>query len=337
MIKKDVIYPALIVLPIPVLFLSLFVGPSGEADARHLFFWLREMLFDQASPIQLNKNLIYTILWEVRMPRILLTFLVGGALACSGSAFQTLFRNPLVSPYILGLSSGAAFGAALAMGTSFLPVQVSAFVFGIMAVGISYTIARTGKSISIVTMVLSGIIVSGVFTALLAIVQYLIDPFKLQGIVHWTMGNLHNAGWSTLKSTWAPVVTGMAGLVVLRWRMNVLALGDNEARSVGLNPEREKLLILVPATLAASAAVAAAGVITLIGLVVPHMVRMMIGPDNTRCIPTSITFGGTFLLLVDNLSRTIASFEIPIGIFTMLIGAPFFLFLLKRAKIGWEV
>jgi len=163
------------------------------------------------------------------------------------------------------------------------------------------------------------------------------DPFKLQSIVHWTMGNLHNAGWSTLKSTWIPVLAGMGGMFVLRWRMNVLALGDDEARSVGLNPELEKILILIPATMAASASVAAAGVITLIGLVIPHMVRMMIGPDNTRCIPAAITFGGSFLLLVDTLSRTIASFEIPIGIFTMLIGAPFFLFLLKKTKIGWEV
>jgi len=277
------------------------------------------------------------IILNARLPRILLAFLAGGVLSSAGCALQALFRNPLVSPYILGLSSGSAFGAALAMTTSWLPLQPTAFAFGIFAVGIAYFMARSRRSVSVVSLILSGVIVNGIFTALLTIVQFLTDPFRLQTIAHWTMGDLHNARWEELESAAPLCLIGIFWLFLLRWRMNVLALGDDETRAVGLNPEREKMMILIPATLAASAAIAVAGVIGLVGLVVPHMIRMIIGPDNTHSLPASFTFGGAFLLIVDNFSRTMASFEIPIGVFTTLIGGPFFIFLLRRSKIGWEV
>jgi iron complex transport system permease protein len=223
------------------------------------------------------------------------------------------------------------------MTIPWLPVQLSAFAFGILAVSISYSLARSRKTVSVVSLILSGVIVTGIFTALLTIVQFMTDPFKLQTIVHWTMGNLHNASWSKLRSGVIGITVGVTGLFLFRWRMNVLALGDEEARAVGLNPERERVLILIPATLAATASIAVAGVIGLVGLAVPHMVRMMLGPDNRHTLPASFTFGGAFLLLVDTFSRTIASFEIPIGVFTTLFGGPFFIFLLKKARIGWEV
>ncbi len=327
----------LYLLPLPLLLGCLLVGPATGISSGQIAAWLMAQLSGQAADPRLNADLVQTILWEVRLPRVLLTFLVGGALAASGNALQALFRNPLVDPYILGLSSGAAFGAALAMSLVWLPVQVSAFVFGSAAVGLSYFLARSGKAVSVVSLVLSGVIVSGIFTALLTIVQFLTDPFKLQTIVHWTMGNLHNASWEKLRSAAAGITVGVAWLYLYRWRMNVLALGDEEARAVGLNPERERLLILVPATLAATAAIAVAGVIGLIGLAIPHMVRMMLGPDNRITLPASFTFGGAFLLAVDTLSRTLASFEIPVGVFTTLFGGPFFIFLLKKARVGWEV
>lgn len=331
--KRYILY----LLPVFVLPLSLFIGPSGAADSRQILIWLAESLWQYQTDVQSDHTLIRAIVWDVRVPRILLAFLVGGALSASGNAFQSMFRNPLVCPYILGLSSGAAFGAALALGTSKIPVQLSAFIFGILAVGLSFFLARTKKSVSVVTMVLSGIVVSGVFTALLTLVQFMTDPFRLQTIVHWTMGNLHHASWEKLRSSAFPIIAGMSGMFLLRWRMNVLSLGDDETRAVGLNPEIEKILILIPATLAGSASVAAAGVIGLVGLVIPHTVRMMIGPDNRHSLPICFTFGGSFLLIVDNFSRTIASFEIPIGIFTTLIGGPFFIFLLKRLKAGWDI
>ena len=321
--------------PLPILLGSLLLGPSASAEAGEILAWLWGLVFGEEAA-GAEESLVGTIVWEVRMPRILLTFLVGGALAAAGNALQALFRNPLVAPYILGLSSGAAFGAALALTVPLLPVQPTAFGFALLAVGLAYFLARTRKTVSVVSLILSGVIVTGIFTALLTIVQFLTDPYKLQTIVHWTMGNLHNSSWAKLRSAAPGVTVGVVWLFLFRWRMNVLAQGDEEARAVGLNPERERILILVPATLAASAASAVAGVIGMIGLAVPHMVRMLLGPDNRHTLPASFAFGGAFLLLVDTFSRTLAAFEIPVGVFTTLLGGPFFIFLLKRARIGWE-
>ncbi len=323
-------------LPLPVLFISLFIGPSEIASVKSIFEFLRCLIFNNGSTDTECLQTVGSILWDVRVPRIILAFLVGGALSVSGSSLQAIFRNPLVSPYILGLSSGAAFGAALALAWAFLPVQVSAFVFGLIAVALSYVAAIKHKNLSIVSLILSGVIVTGIFTALLTVVQYLTDPFKLQSIVHWTMGNLHNASWKLLNSAYIPICIGAIVLFLMRWRLNVLALGDEEARTSGINPTREKLIVLVAATLASSAAVSVAGIIGLYGLIVPHMVRMMIGPDNRQGTVINFLFGGTFLLIIDDFSRTIAGFEIPIGVITMLIGAPFFLYLMKKSNIGWE-
>jgi len=313
---------------------SLFIGPSQAASPGDILKSLFNFISGNQATTE-NYTLLKSVVFDVRLPRILLTFITGGALAVSGCSIQAIFRNPLTDPYILGLSSGAAFGAALAMAFAFIPVQLSAFIFGLLAVGLSYFMARKNKSISIVSLILSGIIVSGIFTALLTVIQYVSDPFKLQSIVHWTMGNLHNANWSKLQSSIIPIAIGVSVLIIYRWRMNVLAMGDDEARTAGINPDKDKLIILVAATLASTSAVAVAGIIGLYGLIIPHMVRMMIGPDNRQSIPLNFLFGGTFLLIIDNFSRTISGFEIPIGVFTMLLGAPFFIYLMKKTNIGW--
>lgn len=323
--------------PLPLLLASLLVGPADTVSVDQVMGWLAGSWWLPGTSGTSDDELVRTIIWEVRLPRIILAFLVGAALSASGNALQALFRNPLVDPYLLGLSAGSAFGAALALATGWMPLQVAAFSCGGVAVGMSYFLARIRKSVTVLSLILSGIIVSGIFTSLLTIVQFLTDPFRLQTIVHWTMGNLHNATWAKLHSAAPGIVAGMGGLVLFRWRMNVLALGDEETRVVGLNPEYQKLSILIPATLAASASVAVAGVIGLVGLVVPHMTRMLIGPDNTRSLPASLAMGGSFLLLVDDCSRAAVSYEVPIGIFTTLIGGPFFIFLLRRSRLGWEV
>jgi len=323
-------------LPLPVLIFSLFIGPSETASGGSIIQYLLHIIQNGRQALSPEFQVVETILVDVRLPRILLAFLVGGALAVSGSGLQAIFRNPLVSPYILGLSSGAAFGAALSLAWAFLPVQVSAFLFGLLAVALSYFAAIKHKNLSIVSLILSGVIVSGIFTALLTVVQFLSDPFKLQSIVHWTMGNLHNASWKSLHASYIPILLGVIVLFLMRWRLNVLALGDEEARTSGINPAREKIFVLIAATLASSAAVSVAGIIGLFGLIVPHMVRMMAGPDNRQSILLNFFFGGTFLLIIDDFSRTIAGFEIPIGVITMLIGAPFFLYLMKKTNIGWE-
>jgi len=322
-------------LPLPLLVVSLLLGPADTVNGNQILTWLTETLFSQAPSA--SNELVRTIILDVRLPRVILAFLVGAALSVSGNALQAMFRNPLVDPYLLGLSSGSAFGAALALATSWMPLQLSAFSFGIVAVGSSYFLARTRKSVTVISLILSGIIVSGIFTSLLTVVQFLTDPFRLQTIVHWTMGNLHNASWAKLRSAAPGILLAMGWLLLFRWRMNVLAVGEEETRAVGLNPEHQKLFILIPATLAASASVAVAGVIGLVGLVVPHMTRILLGPDNTRSLPASLALGGSFLLLVDDCSRITASFEIPIGIFTTLIGGPFFIFLLRKSRLGWEV
>jgi iron complex transport system permease protein len=322
--------------PLPVLLISFFIGPSDSASFHAIINYFFDFASGSSNLASQDNAIIQSILFDVRLPRILLAFLVGGALSISGSGLQAIFRNPLVSPYILGLSSGAAFGAALALAYTFLPVQLSAFLFGLIAVGLSYLAARKHKNVSIVSLILSGVIVTGIFTALLTIIQFLSDPFKLQSIVHWTMGNLHNTGWQSLNSSYIPMLIGVVVLFLMRWRLNVLALGDEEAKTSGINPETGKIIVLIAATLASSAAVSVAGIIGLYGLIIPHMVRMMAGTDNRQSIPLNFLFGGTFLLIIDDFSRTIASFEIPIGVITMLIGAPFFLYLIKKTNIGWE-
>lgn len=330
--KKETL---LYILPLPLISLSLFIGPSetiGQADVYH---WLINKIFGVSSEGFSDLQIVETIVLDIRLPRIITAFLVGAALTTSGASLQAMIRNPLVEPYLLGLSSGAAFGAALAMTKLNMPIQISAFVFGLLAVCLTYFLALRKGEVSILSMILSGVIVSGIFTALLMIVQFLTDPFRLQGIVYWIMGNLHNASWTGVKSITIPIVAGSLLLFLIRWRLNVISLGDIEARTVGCNPTTLKLMILIPSTLIASASVAVAGIIGMVGLVVPHMIRMMIGYDNKKVIPASFAFGGSFLLLVDNFSRTVSQFEIPIGIFTTLIGGPFFIYLLKRLKQGY--
>jgi len=323
-------------IPFPVLLFSLFAGPSEIATIDNVLDYFEHIIKQENLNTGLDYSTIQIILFDIRLPRILIAFLVGGALSVSGSGLQAIFRNPLVSPYILGLSSGAAFGAALALAFTFLPVQIAAFLFGLLAVALSYLAALKHKNLSIVSLILSGVVVSGIFTALLTIVQFLSDPFKLQSIVHWTMGNLHNANWHSVQSSFIPILSGVTILFLMRWRLNVLALGDEEARSSGINPVTEKIIVLIGASLASSAAISVAGIIGLYGLIIPHMVRMMVGPDNRQTLLINFFFGGTFLLIIDDFSRTIASFEIPIGVITMLIGAPFFLYLMNKSNLGWE-
>jgi len=316
-------------IPIPLIMGSLLIGPTGSVSTSEIINWVSQVFNDKPTEYELVQEIVLNI----RLPRIILVFLVGSALSVSGNSLQMLFKNPLVSPDILGLSAGAVFGSALSLAYGVLPLQLSAFLFGLIAVIISYYIAKTGSHISTITLILAGVIVTGIFTALLSIVQFLTDPFKLQSIVHWTMGNLHTANWQKIKISFLPIVFSISILILLRWRLNILALGDEETKSVGLNPNIQRLYIIVLTTLATSSAVAVSGMIAMVGLIVPHMVRMLAGPDNKVTQPLMVAVGGIFLLLVDNLARTVSPYEIPVSIFTTLIGAPFFVYLLKKGRI----
>lgn len=336
---KPVHYSLIYLLPLPLIFFSLLIGPSQQFSIADYLYALSCWLYQPAElSLSALKDIamMQNIILNVRLPRVLLTFLVGAALASSGNALQALFRNPLVDSYVLGISSGAALGAAIALLYPIVPIQLSAFLFGILAVCLTYAFAKQGSETgSVVVVLLSGMIVSGLFIAALSIVQYLSDPYKLQAIVQWTMGNLHQATWLKVKQATLPIALSLLGLYLLRWRLNLLALGTAEAKAVGINPQKDQIILIMCVTLATSSSVAVAGIISLYGLFVPHVVRMLIGPDNSKTVPANLFFGGSFLLLIDNISRTFSSFEIPIGIFTMLLGAPLFLYLIRRYRMNW--
>lgn len=301
-----------------------------------------ELLYKHAMGGVLTKEELITfditsnVLWNVRLPRILLTFMVGAALSVSGAVLQGLFRNPLVDSYILGISSGAAFGASLAIVYTLSFVNIYAFVGGVIAVVITYIIANSNKQLSTITIILSGMIVSGVFIALLTMVQYISNPYKLQAIIQWTMGNLHAASWLEVKQAFLPILITVCCSYLYRWRLNLLALGDDAARAVGVNPLPDKVILVTCATLMTTTTVAVAGIISFYGLFLPHIVRMLLGADNSKSVPGNIFLGGTFLLIIDSLSRTLFVFEIPIGVFTTILGGGFFIFLLKKNKVNWN-
>jgi iron complex transport system permease protein len=276
------------------------------------------------------------ILFKIRLPRLLLALFAGAALAVSGASFQALFKNPLVFEFSLGISYGAAFGAALSLvflGRGF-PPQLAAFAFAILAVLLVLVIA--GKSASqIVPILLSGVIVSALFQALLSLVEFFANPYALQALIFWLMGSLSQAVWSDLGLTLPVIGLGVIVLILLRWRLNVLSLGEEEARALGVNVKWERALVIAVATLTTAAATSVTGVINWIGLIVPHLVRMMVGADNRKVIPLSAALGASLLIVADDIARGAASFEIPIGILTSVVGIPFFIVLLKKSGKIW--
>lgn len=277
------------------------------------------------------------VIWQVRLPRVLLALLVGAALSVSGASLQQVCRNPLVSPYIMGLSAGACFGAALSVilwGGAYGTMQVCALVFGCMAVAITSTLSRLRGGSSPVSLVLAGIIVSACFGALLFMAYLLADPDKVAQVVYWSMGSLHAASWSGVAWSFPGIALGVALLHAFRWRLGVLSMGE-EAKALGVAYERERLLLLGASTLVTAFAVSVAGTVAWVGLLVPHLVRLMLGADTRSLIPASIMFGAAFVLLADTLARTVYTYDLPVGILTTLIGAPFFLYLLRRSGAAW--
>jgi iron complex transport system permease protein len=278
------------------------------------------------------------VVWHVRLVRVLAAMLVGAGLSVSGASFQGLFRNPLVSPYILGVSAGAGFGAALGIlfSKSILVIQLWAFLCGLGSVALSYGISRLYKQPSEIVLVLAGTIVGAFFTALISFIKYIADPYeKLPAIVFWLMGSFASVSYALLLPAVLPLVIPMVILLVIRWRINVLSLGEEEARSLGVETGRLKAIIVLCATLITSSAVAICGIIGWVGLIIPHIARMLVGPDHGKMIPVSLWLGAVYLVLIDDIARNMSAAEIPIGILTALIGAPFFAYLLTRRKTGW--
>lgn len=325
-------------LPIALLIISLFVGRyqtplSAVVDESISTF--SSLFFGTPASVSTQ----HTVLFNVRLPRILAALLVGAALSIAGASFQGIFRNPLVSPYILGVGSGAGFGACLAilLWNNYLMIQLMAFAFGLLAMFIAISMGKVSKGNGTLVFVLSGIIVNSIFTALTSLAKYVADPYdQLPAIVFWLMGSLATVRYVDLLYILLPILIGTLVLFLFRWRINILSLGDEEAKALGMDVEKMRLVIIVCATLVTSAAVSISGVIGWVGLVVPHISRMIVGPNYSRLLPMSMVIGASFMLIVDDLSRTIVATEIPLGILTALVGAPVFAYLIKKGRMGWN-
>ena len=283
---------------------------------------------------------IDTVLFEVRFPRVLASMLGGAALAGAGAAYQTLFRNPLVSPDILGVSTGAGLGAVLGIFLS-LPVfgiQLAAFAAGLATVALVYAIAAVVRGRDpILVLVLAGVVVGSLAGAVISLLKILADPYnQLPAIVFWLLGSFSAIRKGEVWTALPMVLVGLLPLLALRWRINVLSLGDEEAKALGVEVGRLRLAVIAAATLMTASVVAISGVIGWVGLVIPHIARMAVGPSFDRLLPSAMLMGASYLLLVDTLARTMAGIEVPIGILTAILGAPFFLWLLVRGREGWS-
>ncbi|HKL04754.1 MAG TPA: iron ABC transporter permease [Roseovarius sp.] len=280
-----------------------------------------------------------TVIWSIRLPRVAAAVLLGAALAAAGASYQALFRNPLVSPDILGVSAGAGLGAVAGIFLS-LPVaaiQLSAFAGGMAAVGvvtlISTLVRNTDRTL---TLVLIGVVIGALAGAATSLLKVLADPYdQLPAITFWLLGSLASITTEDIRPALPAVAVGLVPLVLLRWRINVLSLGDDEARALGVEAGRTRLLVIAAATLVTASVTALAGVVGWVGLVIPHIARMLVGPGFGQLLPVSLLIGAAYLLIVDTLARTIAQVEVPLGILTAVIGAPFFVWLLARGRRGW--
>lgn len=323
----------IVISPFVTAWIAIFIGAYGISPLLVLKILLNEII-----PLHgLHGIPEKAIVLDIRLPRVILAGLVGVALSGSGVTLQGIFRNPLVDPYILGVSAGAAFGCSLTIGFfPALPIQIMAFVFGVLSVILAYGIARTQGEVSRLPLILSGIVISAFFTALVSIVKFLVDPHKLQNIVFWLMGSFSLADWRLIRISAVGITTSLTPVYLMRWRMNALSMGAEEAKSLGVNVRRERMIFLIASTLAVSLAVSVSGVIGWVGLMVPHLIRMMTGPDHKTLVPLSMAGGAAFMIFADTIARSLTNFDIPVGIITALIGAPFFIYLMRKGgKESW--
>ncbi len=307
---------ALSIGPYPLAFGDVLAALAGQADAQ-----------------------AQLVIWNIRLPRVLGAMLVGAALAAAGASYQVMFRNPLVSPDILGVSAGAALGAVCGIFLSLplLAVQGFAFLGGLGAVALVIFIASSVRGVDhTLALVLTGIVVGALAGAATSLLKVMADPYdQLPAITFWLLGSLANATGSDLMPVLPVVLIGLIPLILLRWRINLLALGDDEANALGVDASRLRLLVIAAATIITASVVAIAGVVGWVGLIIPHMARLLVGPSFATLLPVAAVLGAGYLLLVDTLCRTLATVEIPLGILTAIIGAPFFLWLLARGRRGY--
>lgn len=280
-----------------------------------------------------------TVVWNVRLPRVLCGLAVGASLAVSGAVYQGLFRNPLVSPDILGVSAGASLGAICGIFFSLpiLVIQGLSFAGGLAAVALVYAMGSFARERDpVLLLVLAGIAMGALLGSCISLLKVLADPYnQLPAITFWLLGSLASTTRGDFLSILPAMVVGLVPMILLRWRMNVMTLDDEEARALGVETARTRLVLIAASTLMTSAAVSVSGIIGWIGLLVPHVARAIVGPDFSRLLPASLLLGGCYLVAMDTLARNAAAIEIPLGILTAAVGAPFFLWLLVNSRRGW--
>ena len=330
--RKAVVLTALTAAVVAVLAFSLTLG-RYDMDFGQLLSLLAAPFAGGDALQTADANVFFTI----RLPRVLAALIVGAALSGAGCAFQGIFKNPMVSPDLLGASAGACFGAAAGILLSFgsLGIEIAAFAMGITAVFVSYALSSViGRRMGgVLVLVLSGLVVGNLFQAFTSAVKFLADPnSQLPEITFWLMGGLSSVREGDLLGLAAAFAVGTVGLMVLRWRINVMALGDDEARSLGVDVKRTRLAVIGFATLLTSASVAVAGMVDWVGLIVPHLARFLVGSDHRALVPASMLLGGAFLMLVDDVCRSVYTTEIPLSILTAILGAPLFVYLICRQR-----
>ena len=335
MLRKFLYILLLIAMPVAIGILSICSG-RYPVPLKSVFGALWQWITAKPSGVTVEEM---TIITGIRLPRTVMGAFVGAALAASGTAFQGIFRNPLVSSGILGVSSGASLGAAISIlvFANFILTPLFAFTFGLLAVLLSYMVGKIHNTTTAVTLVLGGTIISSIFSSLLALVKYIADPLnQLPAITFWTMGSLASTLYANVRFAVIPIIAGIIILLLNSWNINILSMGDNEAGTLGLNVGATKLMVILGATLATAGAVCVSGTVGWVGLIVPHIARIFTGNDNRKLMPVSISMGACFLMIIDILCRVITNAEIPLGIMTSIIGGPFFIYLIKKKKgHGW--
>ncbi|POZ91243.1 FecCD family ABC transporter permease [Petrotoga halophila] len=326
----------LIILLISVFIISLFIGRYKISISEILTNMGTRIIREES----INSN-DWNVFFYIRLPRIILVTIVGAILSMTGATYQSVFRNPLASPSILGVSAGSAFGVALGIllnKEGLLGPYLFSFSFGLIAVFLTFYISVWSKVKGVTVLVLAGMAVTSFFNAGVSLIQYLADPYeKLPNIVFWLMGGFNRAGWREVYISLFSMVPGIIILLILRWHLNVMSMGDEEAISMGVNVKWTRILLIFVSTVMIVPTVAVAGQVTWIGLVTPHIARYIIGANHRYMLPAAGVLGGILLLIMDNIARTLTPSEIPISIVTAFIGAPFFVYLLiRRRESGWN-
>ncbi len=342
--KKNILgkmaFPFAILLCFIVAYICTIVGVASisVSDANKIL--LKQLFHLKSINIDGISSGSIAIIWNIRFPRVILGFIAGGALSICGASFQGIFKNPMADPFILGVSSGSALGAAIGIVFHFTGgilglngTTLFAFIGAFVTIVLVYTISRVGRRVPVSTLLLSGIAVSQTTSAIMSIIM-LFNQQSMDQIMFWTMGSLNGKGWSQIINILPYVIVGVIILFTSNRELDIMLTGEDTATQLGVDVEFLKKKVLFAASLVTAAIVSVTGIIGFVGLVVPHVVRMLTGPKHRKLMPVSVVLGGTFLIICDTIARSITTQEIPVGIITAICGGPFFLYLLRNAKKG---